>query len=150
MSTKIQPKRGLLVDKSVHENSPKVSTKIHQKCPRKFTLFVHENLPFMSTRSLPPIFGQIFSQSQAGYQELIKTTILDKVFWTKYIFLAFSAVVAIEVLGATTKAVGSRNCFRGDFERRSDAQWRRAFTMYYGSTAAHTWICSLHVHRPSP
>ena len=59
-------------------------------------------------------------------------------FLPSYIFLAFSAVVAIEVLGATTKAVGSRNCFRGDFERRSDAQWRRAFTMCYGSTAEHT------------
>jgi hypothetical protein len=42
MSTKIHPKRGLLVDKSVHENSPKVSTRIHQKCPREFALYVHE------------------------------------------------------------------------------------------------------------
>jgi hypothetical protein len=47
----------------------KVSVKIHQKCPQKFTqkdefswtkspreftYFVHENSPFMSTRSLPP------------------------------------------------------------------------------------------------
>ena len=33
MSMKTHPKRGLLVDKSVHENSPKVSTKIHPFCP---------------------------------------------------------------------------------------------------------------------
>ena len=32
----------------------KVSMKIHQKCPRVFTHFVYENLPFMSTRILPP------------------------------------------------------------------------------------------------
>ena len=31
-----------------------MSTRIHQKFPRKFTLFVHEKLPFMSTRCLPP------------------------------------------------------------------------------------------------
>jgi hypothetical protein len=34
MSTKIHPKRGLLVDKSVHEKSPKVSTRSHPFCPR--------------------------------------------------------------------------------------------------------------------
>ena len=28
-----------------------VSTKIHQKCPRKFTHFVNENLPFMSQKT---------------------------------------------------------------------------------------------------
>ena len=42
MSTKIHPKRGILVDKSVHENSPKVSTKIYSFCPRKFACYVHE------------------------------------------------------------------------------------------------------------
>ena len=32
-----------------------MSTRICEKCPRKFTYFVHENSPFMSTRILPPI-----------------------------------------------------------------------------------------------
>ena len=31
----------------------KMSTKIHKKCPRKVTLFVYENLPFISSRSQP-------------------------------------------------------------------------------------------------
>ena len=31
------------------------STRIHQKCPLEFTHFVHENSPFMSTGSLPPV-----------------------------------------------------------------------------------------------
>ena len=31
-----------------------MSTRIREKCPRKFTYFVHENSPFMSTRILPP------------------------------------------------------------------------------------------------
>ena len=35
MSTKIHPK-------NVHENSPKVSTRIHPFCPRKFAFYVHE------------------------------------------------------------------------------------------------------------
>ena len=47
---------GLLVTALMKETYfiKKVSTKIHQKCPRKFTYFVHEYSPFMSTRSLPP------------------------------------------------------------------------------------------------
>ena len=36
MSTKIHPKRGLLVDKSVHEKSPLLSTRSHLLCPRDF------------------------------------------------------------------------------------------------------------------
>ena len=32
----------------------KMSVRIHQKCPREFTYYVHENSPFMATRSLPP------------------------------------------------------------------------------------------------
>ena len=42
----------MTIKKSVHENSPK-KRKIHQKCPREFTHFVHENSLIMSTRSLP-------------------------------------------------------------------------------------------------
>ena len=34
--------------------------KIHQKCPREFTHFVHENLPFLSMRILLPLFLVIF------------------------------------------------------------------------------------------
>ena len=34
MSTKCHPKRGLLVDKSVHEMSPLLSTRCHLLCPR--------------------------------------------------------------------------------------------------------------------
>ena len=34
MSTKCHTKRGLFVDKSVHEMSPKVSTRCHLFCPR--------------------------------------------------------------------------------------------------------------------
>ena len=42
MSTKIHPKRGLLMNKSVHENSPKVSTKNSPLLSKKFALYVHE------------------------------------------------------------------------------------------------------------
>ena len=42
MSSKIHPKRGLLVDKSVHEMSPKVSMRCHPFCPREVTYYVHE------------------------------------------------------------------------------------------------------------
>ena len=31
-----------------------MSMRIHQKCPREFTLFVPESSPFMSMRILPP------------------------------------------------------------------------------------------------
>ena len=41
MSTKIHPERGILVDKNVHKNSPKVSTRIHLFCPQKFTFYVY-------------------------------------------------------------------------------------------------------------
>ena len=34
---------------------PKMSMKIHPKCPREFTYFVHENSLFMSMRNLPPL-----------------------------------------------------------------------------------------------
>jgi hypothetical protein len=52
MSTQIHPKRGILVDKNVHES--------HEKCPRELNHIVHENLPFKSTRVLPPEeMGQI-------------------------------------------------------------------------------------------
>ena len=33
-----------------------MSTGIREKFPRKFTYFVHKNLPFMSTRIFPPYF----------------------------------------------------------------------------------------------
>ena len=39
----IHPKRGIFVDKNVHENSPKVSLRIHQFCPWKFAIYVHKN-----------------------------------------------------------------------------------------------------------
>ena len=42
MSTKYHPKRGLLVDKSVHKMSPKVSTRCHLFCPWDVTYYVHE------------------------------------------------------------------------------------------------------------
>ena len=42
MSTKCHPKRGLLVDKSAHEMSPKVSTRYHLFCPRDVNYYVHE------------------------------------------------------------------------------------------------------------
>ena len=42
MSTKCHLKRGLLVDKGVHEMSPKVSTRCHLFCPRDVTYNVHE------------------------------------------------------------------------------------------------------------
>ena len=41
MSTKIHPKRGLLVDKSVHEKTPK---SVHEKSPFEN---VHENSPIL-------------------------------------------------------------------------------------------------------
>ena len=44
VSTKIHPKRGTFVGKNVHENSPKVSARIHP--------IFHENWTFMSTRIL--------------------------------------------------------------------------------------------------
>ena len=56
----------ITIKKSVHENSPKMSTRIHQnnvhekspqkrnssgqKCPREFVKSVHENSPILSTR----------------------------------------------------------------------------------------------------
>ena len=60
LSTEIKKKRPLkFTQKNVHENSPKKknfcgtqSTRIHQKCPREFTYFVHKNSLFMSTTSL--------------------------------------------------------------------------------------------------
>ena len=42
MSTKCHPKRGLFVDKSVYEMSPKVSMRCHLFCPRDITDYVHE------------------------------------------------------------------------------------------------------------
>ena len=39
---KIHPKRGLLMNKSVHENSPKVFMKIHPFYSQKFDLYVHQ------------------------------------------------------------------------------------------------------------
>ena len=47
MSTRIHPK-------NVHENSPQKRTSRGQKCPREVTPFVHEKTPIMSTRCLPP------------------------------------------------------------------------------------------------
>ena len=41
ISTKILPKRGILVNKNVPENSWKVSMRIHPFCPRKFAFYVH-------------------------------------------------------------------------------------------------------------
>jgi hypothetical protein len=46
MSTRIHPK-------NVHENSPKKRTSCGQKCPRKFTKSVQENSPFLSTKIHP-------------------------------------------------------------------------------------------------
>ena len=37
-----------------------MSTRICEKCPRKFTYFVHENSPIMSTRILPPENVRVF------------------------------------------------------------------------------------------
>ena len=44
MSTKIHPKRGLLVNKSVHEKLEVIKSvdEIHPFCPQKFALYVHE------------------------------------------------------------------------------------------------------------
>ena len=56
-----QPKRSFYVafghdeEVSGNQGAGKISTRIHQKCPREFTYFVHENSPFMSTRNLPPL-----------------------------------------------------------------------------------------------
>ena len=66
MSTKIHLKRRILVDKNVHKNSPKMSTRIHpknvpenspkkrnsrgHKCPREFVKSVLENSPIRSTK----------------------------------------------------------------------------------------------------
>ena len=49
-----------------------LSTSIHQKCPREFTHFVHENSPFMSTRILPSIRTVLFSRYCNNCQLLIK------------------------------------------------------------------------------
>ena len=51
------------VTQNVHEMSPKICPRnvpqkcprnVTQKCPRNVTPFVHEKLPFMSTKCLPP------------------------------------------------------------------------------------------------
>jgi hypothetical protein len=51
MSTKIQPKRGIL----------------GTKCPREFTYFVHENSNFMSTRILLPVFITLLGKLLGGF-----------------------------------------------------------------------------------
>ena len=51
--------------KNVHENSPKVSTKIHLFCPQKFTLSVHENSPFHEKSALQIKGPSYFSKLQA-------------------------------------------------------------------------------------
>ena len=46
---KIQKKMSMRIhSKIVHENSPKVSTRIHLFCPRKFTFYVYENSATLS------------------------------------------------------------------------------------------------------
>ena len=39
-----------LLLKKCPQNSPKMSTRIHQKCPQKFTKSVHENSPILSMK----------------------------------------------------------------------------------------------------
>jgi hypothetical protein len=67
----------ITIKKSVHENSPKMSTRIHQnnvhekspqkrnsrgqKCPREFVKSVHENSPILSTRIR--LFSQLLKTS---------------------------------------------------------------------------------------
>ena len=52
--------------------TPKMSMIIHQKCPREFTHFVHENSPFMSTRSLPPGWQELNFSSSPNPSKLRK------------------------------------------------------------------------------
>ena len=73
----------ITVKKSVHENSPKMSTRIHHKCPRKFTLIVHENLPFMSMRSLPPTMNQN-GKPDWGWGEILLRYIIFVYHWRSY------------------------------------------------------------------
>ena len=43
-----------------------MSIKIREKCPQEFTHFVLENLPFMSTRILPPTKNPFPNQEDLG------------------------------------------------------------------------------------
>ena len=64
MFTKCHPKRGLLVDKSVHEMSPKVSRRCHLCCPRDVTYYVHE---MSATHIFLRMWNQPFSCFQYEY-----------------------------------------------------------------------------------
>ena len=80
---------------------------------------------------------------------------LHKIFWTKYIFSAFSAVVAIEVLGATTKAVGSTKLLSGGLwtAKRRSVEKSLYYVLWYSTLhslqsthefAAYTYTGHLH------
>jgi hypothetical protein len=67
MSPKIHSKRGLLVDKSVHEKSPKVSMRSHPFCPREITCYVHEMSATHNERQNETSMGRFWPWGNTGH-----------------------------------------------------------------------------------